>query len=70
MDWKDQHLQKSNNRHHLYDIQKAMSLPETYEFGDVLDAIFRSLLENLAFVHSCNIVHRDCEFFIVTLFLQ
>ena len=38
-----------------------MNLPRTCQFGDVLDVIFRSLLENLVFLSSCNVVHRDCE---------
>lgn len=59
MDWKDQHL--ANTQHHLQDIQMAMGLPKTYEFGDIVDVVFKSLLENLKAVHSCNIVHRDCE---------
>lgn len=48
--------------HHLCGIQQAMNLPESYGFGDVLDVICRSLLEDLVFLSSCNIVHRDCEF--------
>ncbi|KAL7532864.1 hypothetical protein ACHAXR_008256 [Thalassiosira sp. AJA248-18] len=60
-DWKDQHLQSGTGNHHLYDIQKAMNLPETYTFGDTLDAIFLSLLQNLKEIHDCNIVHRDLK---------
>ena len=45
--------------HHLCGIQRAMNLPDTYGFGDVLDIICRSLLEDLVFLSSCNIVHRD-----------
>ena len=37
-----------------------MNLPDA-ELGGVLDAIFRSLLENLVFLSSSNVVHRDCE---------
>eukprot|EP00581_Thalassiosira_minuscula_P015230 CAMPEP_0183716110 /NCGR_PEP_ID=MMETSP0737-20130205/10120_1 /TAXON_ID=385413 /ORGANISM="Thalassiosira miniscula, Strain CCMP1093" /LENGTH=1061 /DNA_ID=CAMNT_0025945321 /DNA_START=142 /DNA_END=3327 /DNA_ORIENTATION=+ len=59
LDWRDQHLQSDN--HHLYDIQKAMDLPEEYTFGESLDAIFISLLENLKEIHECNIVHRDLK---------
>ncbi len=47
--------------HHLCGIQQAMNLPGTYDFGDVLDVICRSLLEDLVFLSSCNVVHRDCE---------
>lgn len=45
----------------MYHVQKAMNLPEEYTFGESLDAIFLSLLENLKEIHSCNIVHRDGE---------
>ena len=61
MDWKDQHRQSSKGNHHLRDIQNAMNLPESYTFGDTLDAIFLSVLGNLKAIHECNIVHRDCE---------
>ncbi len=60
LDWKDQRS-GNNQPHHLYDIQKAMNLSDEKDFGDVLDAIFRSLLEDMVFIHSCNIVHRDRE---------
>mmetsp|Transcript_13229 Transcript_13229/g.27192 ORF Transcript_13229/g.27192 Transcript_13229/m.27192 type:complete len:1069 (-) Transcript_13229:124-3330(-) len=60
LDWKDQRS-GNNQPHHLYDIQKAMNLPDEKDFGDVLDAIFRSLLEDMVFIHSCNIVHRDLK---------
>jgi len=63
MDWNGRNEQRRNARNHLYGIQKAMGLPESHEFGDVLDTIFRSLLENLSAIHSANIVHRDCESF-------
>jgi hypothetical protein len=39
-----------------------MGLPESYEFGDVLDMIFKTLLENLKAIHAANVVHRDCEY--------
>jgi hypothetical protein len=39
-----------------------MNLPESYTFGDTLDAILLSLLENLKEIHDCNIVHRDREY--------
>ncbi|KAL7469534.1 hypothetical protein ACHAXS_009786 [Conticribra weissflogii] len=60
LDWKDQRS-GNNQPHHLYDIQKAMNLSDEKDFGDVLDAIFRSLLEDMVFIHSCNIVHRDLK---------
>ena len=47
--------------HQLNDIQKAMNLPESSTFGDTLDAIFISILDNLKEIHDCNIVHRDGE---------
>jgi len=48
--------------HHLYGIQKAMKLPDAFGFGDVLDVIFRCLLENIAFFASCNVVHRKSKY--------
>lgn len=61
LDWKDQHSQKYTN--HLHDVKVAMGLPESFDFGDVLDRIFESLLENLTAIHERNIVHRDCELY-------
>ena len=63
MDWNARNKQRQNARNHLDGIQKAMGLPESYEFGDVMDTIFRSLLENLSAIHLANIVHHDCESF-------
>ena len=60
LDWKDQHI--GNENHHLYDIQMALNLDEDASFGDTLDAIFVSILEDLKQLHSMNIVHRDREF--------
>jgi len=60
LDWKDQHISGQDN-HHLYDIQTALNLPGTSSFGDTLDAIFISLLENLKELHDCIIVHRDIK---------
>lgn len=54
-----------DNHHHLYEIQKELNLPETCTFGDTLDAIFISILENLEAIHDLNIAHRDCEFSLV-----
>ena len=59
LDWKDQHI--GNENHHLYDIQMAMNLDSGATFGDTLDAVFVSILEDLKQIHSMNIVHRDCE---------
>ena len=56
-----QFLEDGFQVHHLYGIQQAMKLPDTFRFGDVLDVIFRSLLENIAFLASCNVVHRKCK---------
>ena len=50
-----------NEAHRLYGIQKAMNLSEALTFGDTLDAVFLSLLEDLVFLSSCNVVHRDCK---------
>jgi hypothetical protein len=49
------------NSHHLCGIQRAINLSESHEFGDVLDVVSRSLLEDLVFLSSCNVVHRDSE---------
>jgi len=61
MDWKDQHLQ-GETHHHLEDIGTALNLPFN-NFGDTLDAIFVSILEDLEVIHACNIVHRDGEWY-------
>ena len=45
----------------LCGIQRSLNLPETFEFGDVLDSVCRTLLEDLVFLSSCNVVHRDSE---------
>jgi hypothetical protein len=62
MNWKDQHLQQldGENHHHLEDIGTALNLPSN-KFGDTLDAILVSILEDLKVIHECNIVHRDGE---------
>ncbi|KAL7547760.1 hypothetical protein ACHAWF_011038 [Thalassiosira exigua] len=60
LDWKDQHLAFRTNNH-LYGIQRALNLPESFTIGESLDAIFASLLENLKVIHACNIVHRDLK---------
>ena len=57
MDWKDQHLDNEQN-HHLQDTATAMNLSSN-EFGDTLDVIFVSILEDLAAIHESNICHRD-----------
>lgn len=53
-------MDESNNNY-LVGVQKAMGLPDSFEFGEVLDKLFGSLLENMKAIHSVNIVHRDCE---------
>ena len=67
MDWRDdQHLeeQDGDNHHHLEDIATAMNLPSK-KFGDTLDAIFVSILEDLKVIHASNIVHRDGKWFVL-----
>jgi len=49
------------NANRLYGVQRAMNLPETFGFEDILDLVCRSLLEDLVFLSSCNVVHRDSE---------
>ena len=57
-------MNDQNDLHRLFAVQEAMNLPSNYYFGDTLDVVFGSLLENLVFLSACNIVHRDCEFLI------
>ncbi|KAL7490071.1 hypothetical protein ACHAW6_015783 [Cyclotella cf. meneghiniana] len=58
----DQHIAVSqDDPHHLYSVQKALNLPESLQFGDVMDVLMLSLLENLVFLTSCNVVHRDIK---------
>lgn len=61
-DWNNKHKTGKDGHHPLHEVQKALKLPETNTFGDTLDAIFISILENLNVIHELNIVHRDCEF--------
>ena len=63
MDWKDQHLDQEQ-KHHLQDTADAMNLPSN-EFGDTLDAIFVSILEDLTVIHASNLCHRDGKSMIV-----
>ncbi len=44
--------------HHLGGIAAAMNLPSN-TFGDTLDAVIVSILEDLKEIHASNIVHRD-----------
>jgi hypothetical protein len=53
--------------HHLHSIQSALNLPEWYKFGDVMDVIMRSSIENLAFLTSCNIVHRNSKWILARI---
>jgi predicted RNase H-like HicB family nuclease len=39
-----------------------MGLPDSYEFGETLDKVFESLLENMKVLHEAKIVHRDCKY--------
>eukprot|EP00804_Cyclotella_cryptica_P029524 CCRYP_011307-RA/>CCRYP_011307-RA protein AED:0.07 eAED:0.07 QI:87/0.5/0.66/1/0.5/0.33/3/952/2100 len=58
----DQHVAvNQNDPHHLFGVQKALNLPEWFRFGDVMDVLMRSMLENLVFLTSCNVVHRDIK---------
>ena len=57
-----QFLEDGYQVHHLYGIQQAMKLPDAFGFGEVLDVVIRSLLENIAFLASCNVVHRKCKY--------
>ena len=45
----------------LCGVQRSLKLPETFAFGDVLDSVCHTLLEDLVFLSSCNVVHRDSE---------
>lgn len=47
--------------HHLRRIQAALNLPDWFRFGDVMDAIAKCMVENLVFLSSCNIVHRNSK---------
>ena len=57
----DAHQMDDGAIHRLHSIQRLLNLPETFGFGDTLDHIFRSLLEDLVFLSSCNVVHRDLQ---------
>ena len=52
--------QQDGESHHLGGIAAAMNLPSN-KFGDTLDAVFVSLLEDLKVIHASNIVHRDSK---------
>lgn len=57
----DAHQMDDGTVHRLRGIQRMLNLPEAFTFGDTLDHIFRSLLEDLVFLSSCNVVHRDLQ---------
>ena len=69
MDLKNQEVQQQRiqldyQNHSLDYISKALNLDANTNddiFGNTLDVIFVSLLEDLKIVHECNIVHRDGE---------
>ena len=65
MDWKEQRRQKQQHgeNHRLEGIGKALNL-KSNKFGDTLDAVFLSILEDLKVIHECNIVHRDGKWFV------
>ena len=46
----------------MEDIATAMNLTSN-KFGDTLDTIFVSILEDLKVIHASNIVHRDGKWF-------
>jgi hypothetical protein len=59
-----QRIQLDYQNHSLDYISKALNLEANTNddtFGNTLDVIFVSLLEDLKIVHECNIVHRDGE---------
>jgi len=60
----DLHVNTSQDgsNHHLHNVQIALNLPESFKFGEVMDAVTRSLVENIVFLTSCNIVHRNINF--------
>jgi hypothetical protein len=69
MDLKNQQVQQQRiqldyQNHSLDYISNALNLDANTNddtFGNTLDVIFISLLEDLKIVHECNIVHRDGE---------
>jgi hypothetical protein len=68
MDHKNQQVQQQRiqldyQNHSLDYISKALNLDVNTNdtFGNTLDVIFASVLEDLKIVHECNIVHRDGE---------
>ena len=52
--------QQDGDSHHLEGIAAALNLPSN-TFGDTLDAVIVSILEDLKAIHASNIVHRDGE---------
>ncbi|KAL7490513.1 hypothetical protein ACHAWT_000288 [Skeletonema menzelii] len=52
--------QQNGEKHHLEGIAAAMNLPSD-KFGDTLDAVFVSILEDLKVIHASNVVHRDIK---------
>jgi len=57
----DAHQMDDGTIHRLHSIQRMLNLPDAFSFGDTLDHIFRSLLEDLVFLSSCNVIHRDLQ---------
>lgn len=60
MSWNDRNS-RVNKMNTLYGVQEALGLPDSYEFGDVLDTIFESILQNMKAIHAVNVVHRDLK---------
>lgn len=58
--------QQNGEKHHLEGIAAAMNLPSD-KFGDTLDAVFVSILEDLKVIHASNVVHRDSKSFVFVI---
>jgi serine/threonine protein kinase len=64
LDWIDQHEQDDADpsaHHHLYMLQKELSMAEESTFADVLDKTLLQLFRTISHVNGANIVHRDIK---------
>ena len=64
LDWIDQHEQDDadlSHHHHLYLLQREMSMAEGSSFADVLDTTLLQLLRTISHVNDAKIVHRDVK---------
>eukprot|EP00985_Skeletonema_marinoi_P028189 scaffold24278_cov150-Skeletonema_marinoi.AAC.3 len=64
LDWIDQHEQDDadpSHHHHLYMLQKELSMGEESTFADVLDETLVQLFRTVSHVNGANIVHRDIK---------